>query len=116
MASRNDHKAAARGAAASKLARDSLIVYDSSEMAFVLDQVEAAAANDTPVLIEGEPGSGRELVARTINYAGPRRDADFVAMKATTIPKGVLSGELFGERSVTLRRANGGTLLVKDVD
>lgn len=95
---------------------ENLIVGDSDEMAAVLAQVEEAAASDSPVLIEGEPGTGRELVARTIHYAGPRRGADFVALKATTIPKRLLEGELFGVRSGTLRRAHGGTLLVKDVD
>jgi two-component system nitrogen regulation response regulator GlnG len=95
---------------------ENLIVGESAEMAAVLEQVEEAAANDSPVLIEGEPGTGRELVARTIHYAGPRRGGDFVALKATTIPKRLLEGELFGARSGTLRRAHGGTLLVKDVD
>jgi two-component system, NtrC family, nitrogen regulation response regulator GlnG len=104
----------ARGA--SKLVDASLIVGDSAEMAAVVEQVREAAATDAPVLIEGEPGTGRELVARTIHYAGPRRGADFVALKATTIPRRLLSHELFGARSQTLRRADGGTLLVKDVE
>jgi two-component system nitrogen regulation response regulator GlnG len=99
-----------------KLVEESLIVGDSVEMSAVLEQVEEAAGSDSPVLIEGEPGTGRELVARTIHYAGPRRGAGFVALKATTIPKKLLEGELFGTRSGTLRRAHGGTLLVKDVD
>jgi len=103
-----------RGAAV-KL-RESLIVGDSPEMAEVVDLVEQAAGNDAAVLIEGEPGTGRELVARTIHYAGARHAGDFVAFKATTIPKRLLEGELFSARSGTLRRASGGTLLVKDVD
>jgi len=99
-----------------KILRASLIVGESPEMAAVLEQVEQAAETDTAVLIEGEPGTGRELVARTIHYAGPRRGADFVSVKATTIPRELLEGELFGPRAVTLRRANGGTLLLKDLD
>lgn len=95
---------------------ETLLVSESIEMAEVLAKVEEAAANETPVLIEGEPGTGRELVARTIHYAGSRRSGDFVAVKATTMPRDVLASELFGARSVTLRRANGGTLLIKDVD
>jgi two-component system nitrogen regulation response regulator GlnG len=101
---------------ARKLLRDSLIVGDSAEMAEVVDQIIEAAESDSAVLIEGEPGSGRELIARTIHYAGPRRGAGFVAVKAATIPRELVEGELFGTRSGTLRRANGGTLLVKDVD
>jgi two-component system nitrogen regulation response regulator GlnG len=107
--------ASVRKGAATRL-RESLIVGDSPEMAQVVELVEKAAGDDAPVLIEGEPGSGRELVARTIHYAGSRRGGDFVALKATTIPKRLLEGELFGSRSGTLRRATGGTLLVKDVD
>jgi len=99
-----------------KILRASLIVGESPEMEAVLEQVEQAAETDTAVLIEGEPGTGRELVARTIHYAGPRRGADFVSVKATTIPRELLEGELFGPRAVTLRRANGGTLLLKDLD
>jgi len=99
-----------------RILRESLIVGDSPEMAAVVEQVEQAAETDNPVLIEGEPGTGRELVARTIHYAGPRRGADFVAVKAATIPRDLLEGELFGARAGTLRRANGGTLLLKDVD
>jgi two-component system, NtrC family, nitrogen regulation response regulator GlnG len=85
-------------------------------MAQVVERVREAAATDAPVLIEGEPGTGRELVARAIHYAGRRRRHGFVAVKATTIPRDLLASELFGPRSVTLRRASGGTLLVKDVD
>jgi two-component system nitrogen regulation response regulator GlnG len=92
------------------------LVGESTEMAAVLEQIEEAASSDAPILIDGEPGTGRELVARTIHYAGPRRGCDFVAVKATAIPRAVLEGELFGPRATTLRRANGGTLLLKDVD
>src|SRR5215470_12908860 len=99
-----------------KLVRESLLFCDSSEMSDVAARIGDAAESDVPVLIEGEPGSGRELIARTIHYAGPRRGADFVAVKATNIPKAMLEGELFSGRSSTLRRANGGTLLLKDVD
>jgi two-component system, NtrC family, nitrogen regulation response regulator GlnG len=99
-----------------QLVKQSLIVGDSVEMAGVISQIEDAAESDSPVLIEGEPGTGRELVARTIHYAGPRRSGDFVAVKATNIPKALLEGELFASRSSSLRRANGGTLLLKDVD
>jgi two-component system nitrogen regulation response regulator GlnG len=85
-------------------------------MGDVVNQVEEVAEDDVPVLIEGEPGSGRELVARTIHYAGPRRNAGFVAVKAANIPRALVEGELFGPQKGSLRRASGGTLLLKDVD
>ena len=96
-----------------KLVRESLLFCDSAEMADVATRIEAAAECDSPVLIEGETGSGRELVARTIHYAGPRR-GDFISVKATNIPRARLEEELISTR--TLRRAHGGTLLVKDLD
>jgi two-component system nitrogen regulation response regulator GlnG len=83
-------------------------------MSDVATRIEDAAESDGPVLIEGEPGTGRELVARTIHYAGSRRAGDFVSVKATNIPRARLEEELISGR--TLRRANGGTLLVKDLD
>ncbi len=95
--------------------RESLIVGDSAEMAEVIARIEEVADNDAPVLIEGERGTGRERVARSIHYASARRGCDFVAVKAESIPKALISDELFGVRSGTLRRAQGGTLLVKDV-
>jgi two-component system, NtrC family, nitrogen regulation response regulator GlnG len=95
--------------------RESLIVGDSAEMAEVVARIEELADNDAPVLIEGERGTGRERVARSIHYASARRGCDFVAVKAESIPKAMISDELFGVRSGTLRRAQGGTLLVKDV-
>lgn len=96
----------------SKTIGDDLIVGESAEMANVVDAIEECAEADVAVLIEGERGTGRELVARAIHYAGPRRRADFVALKAANIPRSLLDEEL-GPR--TLRRAQGGTLLLKDV-
>src|SRR5262245_9248422 len=93
---------------------EDLIVGESADMARVVEAIEEVSEGDTPVLIEGERGTGRELVARAIHYAGPRNGADFVALKAATIPRALIEGEL-GPRGVTLRRAQGGTLLLKDV-
>jgi two-component system, NtrC family, nitrogen regulation response regulator GlnG len=96
----------------SRVIGEDLIVGESEQMAAVVDAIEDAADKDHAVLIEGERGTGRELVARAIHYAGPRRRADFVALKAANIPRSLIDEEL-GPR--TLRRAQGGTLLLKDV-
>jgi two-component system nitrogen regulation response regulator GlnG len=96
----------------SRVIGEDLIVGESAEMARVVDAIVEAAEGDNPVLIEGERGTGRELVARAIHYAGPRSDADFVALKAATIPRALIEDEL-GSRG--MRRAQGGTLLLKDV-
>ncbi len=99
-------------ASLSRTIGDDLIVGESAEMAAVVDAIEECAESDAAVLIEGERGTGRELVARAIHYAGPRRRADFVAVKASNIPRSLLDEEL-GPR--TLRRAQGGTFFLKDV-
>jgi two-component system nitrogen regulation response regulator GlnG len=96
----------------SRVIGEDLIIGESAEMARVVDAILASAEGDGPVLIEGERGTGRELVARAIHYAGPRRARDFVALKAATIPRSLLEDEL-GARG--MRRAHGGTMLLKDV-
>ena len=95
------------------------LVGDSVSMQQVLALAEDAAQTDTPLLIEGEAGSGRELLARAIHYASARRDGVFVTFKAAATPSELIDGELVGDRGGRagghLRRAVGGTLLVKDI-
>ncbi len=59
------------------------LVADSPAMKAVVEAVERHAASDRPVLICGEHGTGRELVARVLHLAGPRRDARFVSVRPT---------------------------------
>jgi len=96
------------------------LVAESAAMRAVVEKVERYAETDTPVLIIGEHGTGRELVARVLHMAGPRRSARFVAVRPT-----FESADVPGNSSGTdddddraqraLRAAAGGTLLVKDV-
>jgi two-component system nitrogen regulation response regulator GlnG len=85
----------------------------------VLDAAEEIAGSDTPVLLEGEAGTGRELLARAIHYSSARRDGEFVTFAAAATPAELIDGELVGGRAGGggghLRRAVGGTLLVKDI-
>ena len=62
----------------------------------VLDQVAAAAAATAPVLIVGEPGTGKRSVARAIHAAGPRRQSPFLHFDCGALPPEVLGRELFG--------------------
>lgn len=95
--------------------RETFLVGKSSDMAHVLEAIEDVAADDVPVLIEGERGTGRELVARAIHYASSRSGGDFVSINAATVPRPLLDEELYGAKAGKLRRAQGGTVLLKDV-
>jgi DNA-binding NtrC family response regulator len=65
-------------------------------MAKLFDTLRLVAPMQSTVLIQGETGTGKELVARTIHYNSPRRDHPFVAFNAAAIPEGLAEAELFG--------------------
>jgi DNA-binding NtrC family response regulator len=65
-------------------------------MAKLFDTLRLVAPMQSTVLIHGETGTGKELVARTIHYNSPRRDHPFVAFNAAAIPEGLAEAELFG--------------------
>ncbi len=68
----------------------------SSKFRGVLDQINVVAPADSAVLIQGETGTGKEVVARAIHDAGPRRQNRFVALNCAAIPAALLESELFG--------------------
>jgi DNA-binding NtrC family response regulator len=72
------------------------IIGESPAMQRLRDQIEAVAATDYSVLILGESGSGKELVARTIHRRSRRGGKQMVAINCTAIPESVLESELFG--------------------
>jgi formate hydrogenlyase transcriptional activator len=72
------------------------IVGQSASLRRVLKQVETVAPTDSTVLIRGETGTGKELVARALHQLSPRRERTFVKLNCAAIPTGLLESELFG--------------------
>jgi len=72
------------------------IIGDSPVLRRTLAQVELAAPAGTTVLIQGETGTGKEIIARAIHNLSPRRERTFVKVNCAAIPAGLLESELFG--------------------
>ncbi len=72
------------------------IVGRSTALQRVLRQVEVVAPTDSGVLVQGETGTGKELIARAIHNLSSRRDRPFIKLNCAAIPSGLLESELFG--------------------
>jgi transcriptional regulator with GAF, ATPase, and Fis domain len=84
----------------------------------VLDQIELAAPTDANVLIYGETGTGKELIAREIHHRSPRKHRALVKVNCAAIPRDRFKSELFGrarDRAGLFQLADGGTLLLDEV-
>jgi len=102
------------------------IVGEAPALRAVLKQVETVAPTDSTVLISGETGTGKELIARAIHNLSPRRERTFVKVNCAAIPTGLLESELFGhergaftgaiaQRIGRFELANGGTIFLDEV-
>ena len=102
------------------------IITQNYKMLEILEQVQLLANSDIPVLIEGETGTGKELLALALHYEGARRDKKFVAVNCAAIPKELFESELFGHEKgaftgATDRKlgkfelAHGGTIFLDEV-
>ena len=102
------------------------LVGESAEMQRVRQQVNAVAGSQGTVLISGESGSGKEVVARAIHESSDRRDKPFLAVNCAALSESLLESELFGHergaftgadqtRKGRFELADGGTLLLDEV-
>jgi two-component system C4-dicarboxylate transport response regulator DctD len=103
------------------------MVGTSPAMRELYRQIQLVAPSEAPVLLRGETGSGKELVARAIHAQSPRSGGPFVAVNAGALPEGLLESELFGhskgaftgavhKRAGRLASASRGTLLLDEVE
>ena len=102
------------------------LIGESQELKQVLDQVRIVAPADCSVLIQGETGTGKELIAQAIHEQSPRSGGPFVKLNCAAIPAGLLESELFGhergaftgavtQRLGRIQAANRGTLLLDEI-
>jgi formate hydrogenlyase transcriptional activator len=102
------------------------IIGNSASLRKVLKRVEVVAPTDSTVLIYGETGTGKELIARSIHDLSPRRAKPFVKLNCAAIPTGLLESELFGhekgaftgaiaQRIGRFEVANGGTIFLDEI-
>ncbi len=102
------------------------IVGRSVQIEEILEAVLQVAPTEVPILIEGESGTGKDIVARAIHHASRRRQNAYVAINCASLAEGVLESELFGhergaftgavaQRSGVFERADKGTIFLDEV-
>ena len=102
------------------------MVGESKKIKEVKNLMKLAATSDIPVLVQGETGTGKELVAYTIHDLSARRDKQFVAISASNLPDNILESELFGykkgaftgaekDKPGLLEIANKGTFFLDEI-
>src|SRR5438034_8057865 len=102
------------------------IIGKSRPMARLFQLLETVASTSSTILISGETGTGKEVVARAIHHSSPRRQQRFVALNCSAIPETLLEAELFGHvrgaftgaignRQGRLEQAHKGTLFLDEV-
>ncbi|MHA6847231.1 sigma-54-dependent transcriptional regulator [Ralstonia syzygii] len=103
------------------------IIGRSQAMASVRALIDNVAATDAPVLINGETGTGKELVARSLHMLSPRHDKPFIALNCGAVPEQIFESEMFGHeagaftgagkrRIGKLEHASGGTLFLDETE
>ena len=102
------------------------LVGESAPMVSLRREIQRVAGLDVPVLLRGETGTGKELIARALHSAGPRRGRPYLAVNMAAVPPTLAAAELFGasrgaytgadrRRDGYFQRADGGTLFLDEV-
>src|SRR5258705_4957413 len=105
---------------------NSSLIGSSEKFQAVLDDVQVVAPAECAVLVQGETGTGKEVIARAIHDSGPRQSGPFVGINCAAIPAALLESELFGHEkgaftgAVTqaigrFEAAHGGTLFLDEI-
>jgi transcriptional regulator of acetoin/glycerol metabolism len=124
---RTAHRAEAAAPAAGALSKLSYLDTGDPQITAVIGKIRKVIGKDIPILITGETGTGKELLAQAIHNDSPRRSGAFVAVNCASIPETLIESELFGyeEGAFTgarrkgavgkLLQANGGTLFLDEI-
>ena len=102
------------------------IVGNAPAMQKIFDVTEKVAQTDATVLLTGETGTGKDLLARSVHYSGPRKDKKFVAQNCGALPDTLLESELFGhkrgsftgahaDKKGLFEVADGGTIFLDEI-
>lgn len=105
---------------------DTSLIGSSDAMEEVRERIEKVLAPDSSVLIRGESGAGKEVVAKMIHQQGPRSSEPFIAVNCASVPDNLLESELFGyekgaftgadtDRKGKIAMADGGTLFLDEI-
>ncbi len=109
-----------------KESEETTIIGGDGGLSEIVKLVDLAATSDAPVLITGETGTGKDLMARAIHYRSLRRRAAFIEINCAALPESLIEAELFGHEkgaftgAVTSKKgifemAEGGTLLLNEI-
>lgn len=102
------------------------IIGQNSGLKLVMEMVRQVAPVESPILLNGETGTGKELIANAIHYSSTRRNGPFIAVNCGAIPETLVDTELFGhekgaftgaveQKRGRFERANGGTIFLDEI-
>jgi DNA-binding NtrC family response regulator len=106
---------------------ESVVVGRSARMRAVFDIVRVVSTGDSTVLVTGETGTGKEVIANVIHHSSARRQGPFVPVSCAVLTESLIESELFGhergaftgavrDRQGRFERAHGGTIFLDDID